>query len=68
MQRYSFQANGKAKSVESWDSDQPLLYILRNTLGQCGACTGLSGSLGRCGKQRRIPTALLAAQAMGSRQ
>jgi nicotinate dehydrogenase subunit A len=39
-------------SVESWDPDQPLLYVLRNSLnlhgpkfgcglGQCGACTVL---------------------------
>ncbi len=39
-------------TVDSWDPDQPLLYILRNTLalhgakfgcglGQCGACTVL---------------------------
>ena len=44
--------NGRAESVNSWDPGQPLLYILRNSLGlrgakfgcglgQCGACTVL---------------------------
>jgi nicotinate dehydrogenase subunit A len=52
MPSYSFRVNGKASTVDSWDPDQPLLYILRNTLGlhaakfgcglgQCGACTVL---------------------------
>jgi nicotinate dehydrogenase subunit A len=52
MPKYDFRVNGKAASVESWDPDQPLLYVLRNTLGvhgckfgcglgQCGACTVL---------------------------
>jgi nicotinate dehydrogenase subunit A len=42
--------NGGEVAVESWDPQQPLLYVLRNTmglhgpkfgcgLGQCGACT-----------------------------
>lgn len=50
MPEYKFQVNGKSVAVESWDPDQPLLYILRNSLnlhgakfgcglGQCGACT-----------------------------
>jgi len=50
MAKYSFQVNGRAVTVDSWDSGQPLLYVLRNTLGlhgpkfgcglaQCGACT-----------------------------
>jgi nicotinate dehydrogenase subunit A len=49
---YSFRVNGRRVSVESWDPDQPLLYVLRNQLGlhgakygcglgQCGACTVL---------------------------
>jgi nicotinate dehydrogenase subunit A len=49
---YQFQLNGKTSTVDSWDPDQPLLYVLRNTLdlhgarfgcglGQCGACTVL---------------------------
>jgi len=52
MAKYSFQLNGRAVSVDSWDPAQPLLYVLRNTLGlhgpkfgcglaQCGACTVL---------------------------
>lgn len=52
MPSYSFRVNGKASTVDSWDPDQPLLYVLRNTLGlhgakfgcglgQCGACTVL---------------------------
>jgi nicotinate dehydrogenase subunit A len=52
MPAYKFRVNGQAVSVDSWDPDQPLLYLLRNTLGlhgpkfgcglsQCGACTVL---------------------------
>ena len=52
MPAYQFQVNEKASTVDSWDPDQPLLYVLRNTLGlhgakfgcglgQCGACTVL---------------------------
>ena len=52
MPLYKFQVNGRPVSVDSWDPDQPLLYVLRNTLslhgakfgcglGQCGACTVL---------------------------
>jgi nicotinate dehydrogenase subunit A len=50
MPQYKFRVNGAPVSVDSWDPEQPLLYILRNTLslhgakfgcgfGQCGACT-----------------------------
>jgi nicotinate dehydrogenase subunit A len=50
MASYSFQVNGSARTVETNDPDQPLLYVLRNAfgltgakfgcgLGQCGACT-----------------------------
>jgi nicotinate dehydrogenase subunit A len=50
MAAYSFSVNGSARTVESADPDQPLLYVLRNALGltgvkfgcglgQCGACT-----------------------------
>jgi len=50
MPSYRFLLNGKSVTVESWDPSQPLLYLLRNTLGehgpkfgcglgQCGACT-----------------------------
>ena len=52
MPAYRFQVNGKPATVDSWDPDQPLLYVLRNSLGldgakfgcglgQCGACTVL---------------------------
>ncbi|MBZ5577764.1 MAG: (2Fe-2S)-binding protein [Acidobacteriia bacterium] len=52
MARYSMKVNGRAVDVESWDPGQPLLYVLRNSLGlhgpkfgcglsQCGACTVL---------------------------
>ena len=52
MPKYSFQLNGRAATVDSWDPAQPLLYVLRNDLGlhgpkfgcglaQCGACTVL---------------------------
>ena len=52
MPAYKFRVNGDAATVESWDPDQPLLYVLRNSLGlhaakfgcgmaQCGACTVL---------------------------
>jgi nicotinate dehydrogenase subunit A len=52
MPQYKFRVNGGPVTVESWDPDQPLLYILRNSLalhgakfgcgvGQCGACTVL---------------------------
>ena len=50
MAKYSFRVNRRAVSVESWDPGQPLLYVLRNSLGlhaakfgcglgQCGACS-----------------------------
>jgi nicotinate dehydrogenase subunit A len=52
MAAYNFRVNGYAVTVDSWDPDQPLLYVLRNSLGlhgakfgcglaQCGACTVL---------------------------
>ena len=52
MPAYSFKLNGTATKVDSWDPAQPLLYVLRNSLGvhgpkfgcglgQCGACTVL---------------------------
>ncbi|HYL36821.1 MAG TPA: (2Fe-2S)-binding protein [Bryobacteraceae bacterium] len=52
MAKYSFQVNGRPVTVESWDPAQPLLYLLRNSVGlhgpkfgcglaQCGACTVL---------------------------
>src|ERR1700683_3529616 len=52
MATYKFQLNGGGVTVDSWDPAQPLLYVLRNALGQhgvkfgcglaqCGACTVL---------------------------
>jgi nicotinate dehydrogenase subunit A len=52
MPRYKFRVNGREVSVDSWDPEQPLLYVLRNGLGlhgtkfgcglgQCGACSVL---------------------------
>ena len=52
MPKYAFQLNGRPVTVDSWDPAQPLLYVLRNSLGlhgpkfgcglgQCGACTVL---------------------------
>jgi nicotinate dehydrogenase subunit A len=53
MATYSFRLNGRPVSVEAWDSNEPLLYVLRGTLalhgpkfgcglGQCGTCTVLA--------------------------
>jgi nicotinate dehydrogenase subunit A len=50
MAKYSFHVNRRAVTVESWDPGQPVLYVLRNSLGlraakfgcglgQCGACS-----------------------------
>jgi len=47
MPIYSFRVNGRSASVESWDPDQPLLYVLRNQLGLHGAKYGCG--LGQCG-------------------
>jgi nicotinate dehydrogenase subunit A len=52
MPKYTLHLNGSDVSVDSWDADQPLLYVLRDSLGlhgpkfgcglgQCGACTVL---------------------------
>ena len=51
MATYDLRINGFARSVESSDSDKPLLYVLRGLgltaakfgcgLGQCGSCTVL---------------------------
>jgi nicotinate dehydrogenase subunit A len=47
MPRYNLRVNGKSSAVDSWDPDQPLLYVLRNTLGLHGAKFGCG--LGQCG-------------------
>jgi len=52
LANYQFRVNGRTVAIDSWDPDQPLLYLLRNSLGlhgpkfgcglgQCGACTVL---------------------------
>ena len=49
MPTYKLRVNGRDHSVDSWDPNQPLLYVLRDGLdlhgpkfgcglGQCGAC------------------------------
>ena len=47
MARFSFTVNGSARSVDSRDPAQPLLYVLRNALGLTGAKYGCG--LGQCG-------------------
>src|SRR3954463_11814420 len=50
MSTYPVKVNGHDRKVDSWDPNQPLLYVLRDGLalhgpkfgcglGQCGACT-----------------------------
>ena len=52
MANFSLRVNGRVVTSDSWDPGQPLLYVLRNSLGlhgpkfgcglgQCGACTVL---------------------------
>ena len=52
MANFSFRLNGRVVTIDSWDPGQPVLYVLRNSLGlhgpkfgcglgQCGACTVL---------------------------
>jgi nicotinate dehydrogenase subunit A len=52
MANFSLRVNGRVVAIDSWDPGQPLLYVLRNSLGlhgpkfgcglgQCGACTVL---------------------------
>lgn len=47
MATYKFQLNGRPATAESWDPAQPLLYVLRNELGQHGPKFGCG--LGQCG-------------------
>jgi nicotinate dehydrogenase subunit A len=50
MAAYKLRVNGRETTVDSWDPNQPILYLLRNELdlqgprfgcglGQCAACT-----------------------------
>ena len=50
MPTYTLRINGRNETVESWDPNEPLLYVLRGDLGlhspkfgcglgQCGSCT-----------------------------
>ena len=47
MPSFALQVNGDAKTVEVSDPDEPLLYVLRDTLGLTGAKYGCG--LGQCG-------------------
>lgn len=47
MPTYSLRVNGRTVHADSWDPDQPLLYILRNSLGYTGPKFGCG--LGQCG-------------------
>ena len=33
MATYKLRVNGRDKTVDSWDPNQPLLYVLRDNLG-----------------------------------
>ncbi len=73
MSTYRFRVNGKPATVESWDPNQPLLYLLRNALrlhaakfgcgmGQCGACTVLLN--GKAVRSCMTPVSRVAGQAV----
>src|SRR5215472_18907567 len=47
MPNFKLRVNGRAATVDSWDPAQPLLYVLRNALGQHGPKFGCG--LGQCG-------------------
>jgi nicotinate dehydrogenase subunit A len=47
MPAYTFRLNGRTRTVQSWDPNQPLLYVLRGPLGLTGAKIGCG--LGQCG-------------------
>jgi aerobic-type carbon monoxide dehydrogenase small subunit (CoxS/CutS family) len=47
MPEFQFRVNGGPVTVQSWDPNQPLLYVLRNSLGLHGAKFGCG--LGQCG-------------------
>ena len=71
MPKYTFRVNGRAVSADSWDPAQPLLYVLRNSLGlhavkfgcglgQCGACTVIID--GRAARSCSTPVSQVAGQ------
>ena len=73
MAEYKMRVNGRSAAVDSWDPDQPLLYVLRNSLelhgpkfgcglGQCGACTVLLD--GRAVRSCQIPVKQAAGRAV----
>jgi nicotinate dehydrogenase subunit A len=47
MPQYKFRVNGREVTADSWDAEQPLLYVLRNGVGLHGAKFGCG--LGQCG-------------------
>ena len=47
MPTYTCRINGRTASIQSWDPEQPILYLLRNALGLTGAKPGCG--LGQCG-------------------
>ena len=73
MAEYKMRVNGRSVAVDSWAPDQPLLYVLRNSLalhgpkfgcglGQCGACTVLLD--GRAVRSCQIPVKQAAGRAV----
>jgi nicotinate dehydrogenase subunit A len=47
MPAYTFRVNGREVTANSWDAEQPLLYMLRNGMGLHGAKFGWG--VGQCG-------------------
>ena len=49
MPTYTVRVNGRQRSIDAWDPEEPLLYALRGGLGLTGAkpCCGL-GQCGSC--------------------
>jgi nicotinate dehydrogenase subunit A len=83
MASYAFRLNGRAVTVDSWDPQQPLLYVLRGTLGlhgpkfgcglgQCGACSVLlDGQLTRSCQlpvSRAVGRAVTTLEGIGTRE